>query len=259
MPPLTAILIAQNEEKLLPQALASLDGIADEIVLVDSGSTDRTREIAQQFGARVFAKPFVGFSEQKNFAASRAAHNWVFSVDCDEALSPELRQSLLQWKQTEPELAGYEICRLTQYLGKWIRHSGWYPDYIVRLYRRDRARFTGALHENVRLDGPSGRLVGHLYHFTAASTSEQTEKIDFFTNLAAQDLFERGKKHWRFQAVLLPPWTFFQSFVLRLGMLDGYRGWIIARMAARYSFLKFCKLGQLVRVGSPQKNQTAQD
>ncbi len=251
MPPLTAILIAYNEEENLPRALASLEGVADEIVLVDSGSTDRTAEIGQQFGARVFTKPFAGFAEQKNYAAEQAANDWLFSMDCDEALSPELRQSLLEWKRSEPDRAGYEVSRFTKYLGRWIRHSGWYPDYIVRLYRRDRGQFFGLLHENVRFTGPPGRLVGELQHFTMNSVAEHAAKVDSFTTIAAQDYFQRGRKSWRIPMLLLPPWTFFQSLVLRLGLLDGYRGWLIAWMAARYVFLKYYRLGLLRRGGPP--------
>ncbi len=253
MPPLTAILIAHNEEQDLPRALASLAGVADEIVLVDSGSTDRTVEIAGQFGARVLTKPFVNFAEQKNYAAAQAANDWVFSMDCDEALSPELHQSLLEWKRSEPDRWGYEVSRLTMYLGRWIRHSGWYPDYIVRLYRRDHGQFFGPLHENVRFTGPSGRLVGELQHFTMNSVGEHAAKVDAFTTIAARDYFQRGRKSWRIPMLLLPPWTFFQSLVLRLGLLDGYRGWLIAWMAARFVGLKFYKLGLLRRGASPQK------
>jgi len=258
MPPLTAILIAQNEEQDLPRALASLEGVADEIVLVDSGSTDRTIEIARQFGARIFTNPFTSFGDQKNHAAAQAANVWLLSLDSDEALSPELRQSLREWKQREPDRAGYAVSRISQYLGVWIRHSGWYPDYVVRLYRRDRGQFSGVPHDNVRLDEPPGRLAGHLQHFTINSISEHKAKIEAFTTMAAQDLFQRGKKHWRAQMLLAPPWTFFQSLVLRLGLLDGTRGWIIAWMAARYVFLKYYKLGLLLRGGTQQGNNGPQ-
>jgi glycosyltransferase involved in cell wall biosynthesis len=253
MPPLTAILIAKNEEKDLPRALASLESVADEIVLVDSGSTDRTLEIARQFGARIFMRPFQSFGEQKNYAATQAANDWLLSLDSDEVLSPELQQSLREWKQREPDRVGYQLSRISQYLGVWIRHSGWYPDYVVRLYRRDRGQFSGVPHDTVRLDEPPGRLAGHLHHFTINTIPEHKAKIEGFTTMASQDLFRRGKKHWLAQMLLLPPWTFFQSLVLRLGLLDGTRGWIIAWMAARYVFLKYYKLGLLRRGGSQQE------
>src|SRR5580698_2450138 len=127
MPALTAILISYNEELDLPRALASLAGIADEIILVDSGSTDRTVEIAKSFGARVYTRKMDNFADQKNYATSLSSNTWILSMDCDEELSPELRSSLLAWKQREPDKNGYQFLQLTNYLGGWIRHSGWYP------------------------------------------------------------------------------------------------------------------------------------
>src|SRR5580704_4628331 len=154
MPALSAILIARNEETDLPRALQSLEGRADEIILVDAGSSDRTAEIARSAGAKVFERPFTNFADQKNFAAAQASNDWVFSIDCDEMLTPELRTSLLRWKLEDPAQPGYEIVRMTNYLGGWIRHSGWYPDRIVRVYDRERGRFAGAIHESVQLDAP---------------------------------------------------------------------------------------------------------
>src|ERR1700730_8258658 len=132
MPALTAILIAYNEELDLPRALASLKGVADEIILVDSGSTDRTCEIAHAFGARVYSRTLDSLAGQKNHAASLASNNWLLSIDCDEELSPELRSSLIAWKEQPPNKDGYDFPLMTSYLGSWIRHSGWYPDYKLR-------------------------------------------------------------------------------------------------------------------------------
>ena len=140
MPPLTAILISYNEELDLPRALASLSGIADEIILVDSGSTDRTCEIAREYGARVSTRKLNGFAEQKNFAASFSSNDWLLSIDCDEELSPELRSSILTWKKQAPDKNAYAFSRMTNYLGGWIRHSGWYPEYKIFLYRRDQGK-----------------------------------------------------------------------------------------------------------------------
>ena len=153
MPALTTTLIAHNEELDLPRALASLAGVADEIILVDSGSTDRTCDIARESGARVYSRKLDSLAEQKNYAASFASNDWILSIDCDEELSPELRSSILAWKQTTPDRNGYEFPRMTNYLGGWIRHSGWYPDYKLKLYRRDRGKFVNVLHEDVKLDG----------------------------------------------------------------------------------------------------------
>ena len=169
MPAISAILITYNEEADLPEALASLRGVADEVVVVDSGSTDRTREIAQEMGARVVVRPFTNFGEQKNFAAAQASNEWLLSIDADERLNAELREAIAAWKQTQPQFPAYEINRQPNYLGGWIRHSGWYPEYCVRLYRRDAARFVGALHESVHVDGRVGRLPGNILHYTIRS------------------------------------------------------------------------------------------
>src|ERR1700722_3748636 len=140
MPALTAILIAYNEELDLPRALASLAGVADEIVLVYSGSTARTCEIARESGVRVYARKLDSLAEQKNYAASFSSNDWILSIDCDEELSPELRSSILAWKQSAPDKAGYDFPLMTNYLGDWIRHSGWYPDHKLRLYSRNRGK-----------------------------------------------------------------------------------------------------------------------
>ncbi len=166
---LSACLITLNEEHNLPRAFASLEGIADEIVVVDSGSTDRTAEIANGQGVSFFERSFTNHADQKNYAASRARHDWIFLLDADEELSSELRDSLLQWKQREPKFAVYEMARLTWYLGAWIRHSRWYPDFQRRLYRRDEASFSGMIHSAVRFEGKAGRLSGNLLHYTKRS------------------------------------------------------------------------------------------
>jgi glycosyltransferase involved in cell wall biosynthesis len=245
MPALTAILIAYNEEVDLPRALASLKGVADEIILVDSGSTDRTCEIARENGARVYSRTLDSFAEQKNYAASFAANDWLLCIDCDEELSPELRSSILAWKQKTPDKTGYDFSLLTNYLGGWIRHSGWYPDYKVKLYRRDRSKFVDVLHEAVKLDGPVGRLEGHLLHYTIRSYAENRTKVDFLTTMAAEDMFSHGRRSWRAAMIFAPPWTFFQRLVFQLGVLDGRRGWLIAWLSANYIYIKYRKLGRL--------------
>jgi glycosyltransferase involved in cell wall biosynthesis len=246
MPALTATLIAYNEELDLPRALASLDGVADEVILVDSGSTDRTCVIARKFGARVYTHKLNGLAEQKNIAASFSTNNWILSIDCDEELSPELHASLLAWKQQTPEKNGYEFPLLTNYLGAWIRHSGWYPDYKLRLYRRDKGKFVSATHEGVEVEGPVGRLNGHLLHYTVRSLAEHRAKLDALSTMAAEDLFARGRKRWRAAMIFAPPWTFVQRLVFQLGLFDGRRGWLIAWLSGNYIYLKYRKLGRLL-------------
>jgi glycosyltransferase involved in cell wall biosynthesis len=242
----SACLITLNEENNLPRALRSLRGIADEIVVVDSGSTDRTREIAGEFGARVFERPWSNYADQKNFAAEAATQHWILSLDADEELSSELRTALLDWKQSNPEFRVYEFSRRAHYLGAWIRHSGWYPDRQRRLYRRDTAKFSGIIHESLRFTGKPGRLRGDILHYTINSFAEHKEKVESYSTLAAQQMLQSGKRHWRTGMWLAAPWAGIRCFVLRSGFLDGFRGLRISRMAARTVWLKYQKLGRLL-------------
>jgi glycosyltransferase involved in cell wall biosynthesis len=252
MIPISACLITLNEEHNLPRALASLRDIVDEILVVDSGSTDRTVEIAREAGAKVLSREWSGYADQKNYAAEQAAHEWILSVDADEELSTALQGALLKWKAGEPGAAVYEVSRRTWYLGAWIRHSGWYPDYQRRLFRRDAARFAGLVHESLRPaqgEGRVGRLAGDLLHYTVRSFAEHEANVEHYTTLAAEQLFRGGRRHWRGAMWVATPWSWFRSFVLQGGFLDGYRGARIARMAARAVWLKFAKLGRLIEQG----------
>jgi glycosyltransferase involved in cell wall biosynthesis len=244
---LSVCIITQNEEANLPRALASLKGIADEIVVVDSGSTDRTAAIAGEHGATWFDHPWTNYADQKNYAAECASNDWVFSMDADEELSSRLQTSLLAWKKYAPEYSVYEVSRKTFYLGAWIEHSGWYPDFQRRLYRRDEAEFSGTVHESLRHAGKIGRLSGDLLHYTVRSFEEHEANVERYTTLAAQQMFAEGKRNWRGAMWCATPWSWFQNFVLRGGFMDGYRGALIAKMAARSVRLKYAKLGKLVQ------------
>jgi glycosyltransferase involved in cell wall biosynthesis len=243
---LSACLITLNEEHNLPRSLASLAGIADEIVVVDCGSQDRTQEIAREHRAKVITRAWTNFAEQKNAAVAAASYEWILSLDGDEELSPELRKSLQDWKEKEPGYAVYEFARRAWYVGGWIRHSGWYPDRQRRLFRRDAARFSGIVHESLQFKGEPGRLPGDLLHYTIRSFAEHEEKVERYTTLAAQQMYAAGKRSWRGAMWAATPWNWFKSYVLQLGFLDGSRGWVISRMAARSTWLKFKKLGNLI-------------
>jgi glycosyltransferase involved in cell wall biosynthesis len=243
---ISACLITFNEEHNLPRALNSLAGIADEIVVVDSGSTDRTAEIAKAGRVSFFERPFTNHADQKNYAASCAGNDWIFLLDADEELSSELRKSLLEWKKRTPEFAAYEMARLTWYLGAWIHHSRWYPDFQRRLYRRDKASFSGMIHSALRFEGKAGRLSGDLLHYTIRTFAEHQAKVEGYTTVIAGEMLSQGKRSWRVAMWLAAPWSWFQNYVMYLGFLDGYRGWLIARMAARGTWLKYKKLGKLV-------------
>jgi glycosyltransferase involved in cell wall biosynthesis len=242
----SACVITLNEEENLSRALASLVGIADEIIVVDSGSTDRTEEIARRHGAQFFNRAWTNYADQKNFAAECATYDWIFSLDADEELSSPLHTSLWNWKKHAPKLKVYEMARRTFYLGAWIGHSGWYPDFQRRLYRRDAAKFSGIIHESLRFEGAPGRLPGDLLHYTVRCFDEHQANVERYTTLAAQQMFAEGKRSWRGAVWFATPWSWFQNFVLRGGFLDGYRGALISQMAARSVRLKYSKLGRLI-------------
>jgi glycosyltransferase involved in cell wall biosynthesis len=251
---LSVCLVAQNEQENLPRCLRSVQEIADEIIVVDGGSTDRTLEIAREFGARVFTRPFTDHADQKNYAASLASLDWIFLIDADEEASDELRESVRQWKTHPPKFAVYQMSRLTWYLGAWIRHSRWYPDWQRRIYRRDKARFTGAIHSALRYNGPVGCLRGNLLHYTIRTFSEHEAKLDKYTTTIAQEMFDQGHRSWRAPMWLATPWSWIHHFFFGAGFLDGYRGALIAQMAARGVRLKFKKLGKLVQAEQQSKH-----
>ena len=244
---ITATLITLNEEENLPRALSSL-GCCDDIVVVDSGSDDRTVEIARQYGARVIERRFSGYADQKNFAAGVARHDWILSLDADEALSDKLEAEVRELKRSGPRADAYQAPRLAEYLGKWIRYSGWYPDPKVRLYNRKKARWVGEyVHEAVEVDGRLGILKGDLLHFTCRSFSEHLATIDRYTTLAAKEIIAGGKRVGVGHLVVSPLWTFLRTYIIKRGFLDGMEGWIIAQMAAFYVFSKYLKARMMSR------------
>jgi glycosyltransferase involved in cell wall biosynthesis len=238
---ISATIITFNEERNLPRAIESLR-CADEVVVVDSGSTDRTVELAEKLGARVIESPWPGYAKQKNVAAEAAQYDWILSIDADESLSEALEGEIWRLKKNGPQFDAYTMPRLAQYLGRWIRHSGWYPDLKVRLYDRRKACWTGEfVHESVKVQGSLGHLESNLLHFTCESLSEHLKTMDRYTTLAAEQLLESGESVTWGRLIFEPPWTFFNTYVLKLGFLDGVEGLAIANMAALYNFVKYAK------------------
>ncbi|MCL4796343.1 MAG: glycosyltransferase family 2 protein [Bryobacteraceae bacterium] len=238
---ISATIITFNEERNLPRAIESLR-CCDEIVVVDSGSTDRTVEIAERYGARVLEANWRGYAGQKNYAADQARHDWVLSLDADEALSEDLEGEIWALKKNGSAYDAYTVPRLAQYLGKWILHSGWYPDRKVRLFDRRKARWVGDyVHESVISDGRVGELQGNLLHYTCQSLSEHMRTMNGYTTLAAEELVAHGQKVTYGDLLLNPPWTFFRTYVLKRGFQDGVEGLAIAYMASLYTFLKYAK------------------
>jgi len=238
---ISATLITLNEEKNLPRALDSLR-CCDEVVVVDSGSQDRTREITEEFGAKFLHRDWTGYADQKNFAAQSASHDWILSLDADEALSDELRDEIIEVQKSEPAVAGFRFPRRARYLGKWIHHSGWYPDRKIRLYDRRKARWTGDyVHESVVTTEPVAELRGDVLHYTCDSFSQHLATLDRYTGLAANEMIARGKKAGLGRLILDPPWTFFKTYLIQRGFLDGRQGLIISYAAALYVFKKYAK------------------
>jgi glycosyltransferase involved in cell wall biosynthesis len=238
---LTATIITYNEERNIARAMESLR-CCDEIVIVDSGSSDRTAEIAAKLGARVIESPWGGYARQKNYAAECATHDWILSIDADEALSEALEGEIWQIKKNGPQFDAYTMPRLAQYLGRWILHSGWYPDRKVRLYDRRKARWVGEyIHESVIVDGATGHLQSDLLHFTCDSLSEHLKTMDRYTTLAAEQLIAQGRRAGMRHLVIDPVWTFVRTLVFQRAFLDGVEGLSIAWMAALYNFVKYAK------------------
>ena len=246
---ISATIVAFNEELNIGRAIASLrlGDCSDEIVVVDSGSTDRTREIAASLGARVIEEPWRGYAGQKNFAASCAAFDWILSIDADEELTSGLAAEIAGLKTKNlSQFDGWAMPRLARYLGRWIRHSGWYPDRKVRLYNRQKAAWQGDyVHESVQTSGPVGHLENDLLHFTCDSLSQHLRTLDRYTTLAAQSVVASGKPVPFRRLVVDPPWTFVRSYILQSGFLDGGHGFVIAGLAGFYTFMKYAKAREL--------------
>ena len=238
---ISATIIAFNEERNVPRVIESLR-CCDEILVLDSGSNDRTVEIATKLGARVEEASWHGYAAQKNIATELATHDWILSLDADESLSEALEAEIWQIKKNGPKFDGYTMPRLAQYLGRWILHSGWYPDRKVRLFDRRKAKWVGDfVHESVKVNGTVGHLKSNLLHFTCNSLSEHLRMMDSYTTLAAQELVSRGNAVNFSNLLLDPPWTFFRTYILQRGFLDGVEGLTIAYMAALYNFVKYSK------------------
>ncbi len=246
MPLISATIITHNETRNIARAIRSLSCV-DEIVVVDAGSTDATREIAAGLGARVILHPWPGFAAQKNFATRQAQYNWILSLDADEELDAEAQDTIQRWKISKPAAAGYQFARRARYLGRWILHSGWYPDYKLRLFDRGKGQWQGAyVHESVVVNGRVETLPGEILHYTCDSLDEQRKRIEFYTDLAAREIFERRERVGPLQRLFTPSWIFVHSYFFRFGLLDGYQGFLIARMAARYARRKYSKWAGMV-------------
>jgi (heptosyl)LPS beta-1,4-glucosyltransferase len=245
VPKVSVTIIALNEAEHLGAAIDSA-GWADEILLVDSGSTDATLDIARGRGVTVLCRPWSGYVDQKNFAAERAAHDWIFSLDADERIPPPLAAEIRAVVAADPTLRGYRVPRVTYHLGRWIRTTDFYPDYQTRLYDRRSARWRGKyVHESVAVDGPIGQLRNELEHYSYRDLRDQLDRINHYTTLAARQMHETGRRATPFDLVVHPPAAFLRNYLLRRGVLDGAAGFTISAMNAFSVYLKFAKLWEL--------------
>lgn len=251
MPKLSVTVIAKNEAADIGAALESVR-FADEIVVVDSGSTDDTVAIAKRFTDLVVVRDWPGYAAQKNAAASLTHHDWVLSLDADERVTPALADEIRSLLAGSPHHAAYRIPRVAWHLGHWIRSTDWYPDHQTRLYHRHAARWTGAyVHESVVVEGPVGRLRGELQHLPYRDLSDHLETIDRYTTLAATAMCEAGQRVSLLQLAGHPALAFLRNYVARGGCRDGSVGLVISVMNAYYVFLKFAKLWELTRCERP--------
>lgn len=231
---ISAVIITKNEERNIGRCLASLEGVADEVIVVDTFSEDKTIEICEQYGARVIGKEWLGYSATKNFANEQASHEYILSLDADEALSESLRDSILEVK---PKMNGvYSFNRLAFYCGKPIKHAGWYPDRKIRLFPQGGASWEGAyVHEELvpKAGLTETWLSGDLLHYTYYTVGEHRERARRYASLASEKLRSKGKGTLILKGVFSPAWRFIQMYFIRLGLLDGWRGFRISAITAR--------------------------
>jgi glycosyltransferase involved in cell wall biosynthesis len=250
VPKLTVTVITRNEAANLEPALDSVSW-ADEIVVVDSRSTDDTVAIARRHTSRVVVRDWPGYAAQKNFAAGEASHDWILSLDADERVTPALAAEIRALLGGEPGARAYRIPRVSFYLGRWIRSTDWYPDYQLRLYDRRVSTWTGLVHEGVEVDGAVGRLRADLEHLPYRDIAHHLQTIDRYTTLAAQSMRERGKTVGVAGLVARPVGAFLRNYVARGGWRDGSVGLVVSILNSYYVFLKFAKLWETGRKSRP--------
>jgi glycosyltransferase involved in cell wall biosynthesis len=254
---LSVTVITRDEAAHIGAALESVSW-ADEIIVVDSQSTDATVAIARQRATRVEIREWPGYSAQKNYAASLASNDWILSLDADERVSPELATEIKELLQKGPTECGYRIPRVTWYLGRWIRSTDWYPDYQLRLYDRRTARWNGRrVHESVEVDRAPGRLQHELQHYAYRDISHHLATIDKYTTLAAEQWQSEGRRTSWFGMLFHPRFAFLRNYLLRGGFRDGDAGLLISQLNSYYVFLKLAKLWELNRQSDNLNRQSA--
>jgi glycosyltransferase involved in cell wall biosynthesis len=228
---------------------------ADELVIVDGGSEDKTLEIARGYSQKIYVKPWEGYAASKNFGLLQCTSDWILWLDADERVTFELREKIqLVLTQGEPRFVGYEVSRRAFFLGRWIKHCGWYPGYVLRLFRRGSGQWSvKKVHEHLALEGPTGRLDSDLLHFTDPNLWHYFEKFNRYTTLAAEELNGKQERFSIVQVTFRPAWLFFKMYVLKLGFLDGLQGFMLCVLSSCYVFTKYAKLWELTSSQSRSK------
>lgn len=248
MQKLSVVIITFNEEKNIDRCLASVKDIADDIVVLDSFSTDKTEAICKSYHLQFIQRAWEGYSASKNFANAQAKYDWVLSLDADEALTTELENVLLDMK-THDALQTASFNRLTNYCGSWVKHSGWYPDKKLRLFNRTKSKWEGMIHEELTI--PAGEQVLHIdqdiLHYSYYTLDDHLKQIDKFTDIAAKDLFDKGKKPGSYRLVVNAISKFISHYIINLGFLDGKAGYRIAKYSAYATYLKYKKTRYLFK------------
>lgn len=235
---LSVTIITLNEQANIGRCLDSLS-FADEVIVVDSGSTDRTLQIAKEKGAKVFTNDWKGYGQQKNYAHAQASGPWILNLDADEVVSADLAKEIKEAIQRS-EFSGYRIPRKTRFLGRWIMHGGWYPNYLVRLSLKDRSSWTEPkIHEELKVEGPVGRLLNDLEHYTFDGIEDQVLANLKYAKLGSEELKLKNKRPSLFRQILKPWGKFIETYLLKRGFLDGWPGFVISVNAAYSIFLKY--------------------
>ena len=251
--------ITKNEADALSDALKSVSW-ADELIVIDAESTDDTVSIARQFTDRVYVRGWPGYVDQKNHAASLASHDWIFSLDADERVTPDLGDEIRSVMSGAPRAAGFRMPRVSSYFGRWIRTTDMYPDYQLRLYDRRKGKFEGVfVHESVRVAGPVEYLKGELQHHPYKDLSEHLIRMDRYTTLAARQMYEQGKRATAAQLMFHPKLAFLRNYILKGGFRDGTAGLVISLVNSYYVFLKFAKLWELQHDDRPTMDDRPTD
>ena len=243
---LSVIVITLNEERNIRECLESVKW-ADEIVVIDAFSANKTVDYARQYTDKVFVNEWKGYGDTKNYALTKVTNEWVLWIDADERVSAELATEIQVIVQSPfPQISAYEVARRAYFLGKWIKHCGWYPGYVTRLFKKDAAVFSSSLvHEKVEFKGEIGKLKNDLLHYTDENLFHYFAKFNSYTSLAARELQERKRAFSLYDVLVRPPFLFFKMFIIRLGFLDGIHGLILSFASACYVFVKYAKLWEL--------------